>query len=266
MLRGRRRIQRQDRRTARGARGRRSALTVIRRTQNTGGAAPSFYDLLLRAPVADDTFVAFADQDDIWRPGKLARHAAILAGGEMDAVSSNVLAFGDGEEHLIRQGLPQRRFDYLFEGPGPGCTHLMSPRLVRLVRGELEREGFARARRRLPRLAGLRGLPRCRTAVAHRPGADRRVPPARRQRVRRERRHPLRRLPARPHEAAVAPGTGGNAHRGLPPPPRDPRIAPTSSRLRSARWLTLRSAHGSRSPRNGVGSVAGAGTRWPWRC
>ena len=116
-------------------------LTVIRRTENSGGAAPSFYDLLLRAPVDDGTFVAFADQDDIWRPGKLARHAAVLSGGDIDAVSSNVIAFGDGGRHLIRKDYPQRRFDYLFEGPGPGCTHLMSPRLVGLVRAELQREG-----------------------------------------------------------------------------------------------------------------------------
>ena len=114
-------------------------LTIVRRETNTGGAAPNFYDLLLRAPDEDDLFIAFADQDDIWRPGKLARHAAFLADGGIDGVSSNVVAFGPKGRFLLRKDFPQRRYDYLFEGPGPGCSQLLSPRLVRLIRAQLRR-------------------------------------------------------------------------------------------------------------------------------
>lgn len=115
-------------------------LTVIRRERNSGGAAPSFFDLLQRSP-DDDALIAFADQDDIWLPGKLARHARLLATAGADGVSSNVTAFGDGSRSLVRKDFPQRRLDYLFEGPGPGCTHLLSPRLAAAIRAELAREG-----------------------------------------------------------------------------------------------------------------------------
>ncbi len=237
-------------------------LTVIRRTENSGGAAPNFYDLLLRAPVDDGTFVAFADQDDIWRPGKLARHAAVLADGEIDAVSSNVIAFGDGGRHLIRKDYPQRRFDYLFEGPGPGCTHLMSPRLVGLVRAELQRDGSPAPRTdfhdwlvyAVCRAAGLRWHIDPEPTVEYRQhggnvfGANVGFRSAS--------------IAARAHEAALAPHAGGPARPRSPSTSRSPRIAPSwNDCVRS--WLTLRCARGSPWPRDGAGCAAARGTRWP---
>ena len=89
--------------------------------------------------------VAFADQDDIWQPHKLARHAAILETG-VDGVSSSVMSFtAAGARSLIKKDYPQRQFDYLLESPGPGCSFLITPRLLALTAHVLDTSEDARA-------------------------------------------------------------------------------------------------------------------------
>lgn len=110
----------------------------------TLGSAPNFYRLLDEIDLQQTPFVALADQDDIWLPGKLAAQVRLLASGAVDGVSSNVTAFGaDGSRVLLRKDWPQRRFDFLCEGPGPGCTFLLSPRLVQQVQLLLRTPGGA---------------------------------------------------------------------------------------------------------------------------
>ena len=68
-------------------------------------------------------YISLADQDDVWLDCKLARACKLLREDEAEGYSSNVLAFWpDGRERLIEKAFPQRRWDFLFEGPGPGCT------------------------------------------------------------------------------------------------------------------------------------------------
>ena len=106
-------------------------VTVLPSMGASGGAAPNFYRLLEHADLAPDELVAFADQDDIWRQGKLARHAALIRDEGYDAISSSITSFTeDGARHLVRKDFPQRQFDFLFESPGPGSTFLMTPRLA----------------------------------------------------------------------------------------------------------------------------------------
>lgn len=113
-------------------------LTVLPRRGSSGSAAANFYRLLLAAETDSDELVAFADQDDVWRPGKLERHARLLAEGRFDGVSSNVSSFtSDGRHTLVRKDYPQRSFDFVLESAGPGSTFLMTPRLIELVRATL---------------------------------------------------------------------------------------------------------------------------------
>lgn len=103
-----------------------------------GGAAPNFYRLLLDADLDGFDAIGFADQDDVWRAGKLAAHARILHETDADGVSSNCTAFhADGTRTLIRKDFPQRLADHLFETPGAGSTFLLTPRLTQLVREQL---------------------------------------------------------------------------------------------------------------------------------
>ena len=116
-------------------------LTVLPSDVATGGSATNFYRLLTDIDLGAAGFIAFADQDDVWMPDKLARHASLLLDGVHDGVSSNVTSFSaDGHRSLVRKDYPQRELDYLLESPGPGCSFLLSPRLAALVRERLREE------------------------------------------------------------------------------------------------------------------------------
>ena len=113
-------------------------LTVLDDPTPAGSSSANFYRLLIAVDTGD-ALVAFADQDDIWMPGKLKRHAALLARG-FDGVSSSVTAFtAAGKRTLVRTDYPQRSRDYLLESPGPGSTFLLTPRLAQLTRNLLTR-------------------------------------------------------------------------------------------------------------------------------
>ena len=104
----------------------------------SGSAAANFYRLLTETPLDDVDAVGFADQDDVWMPGKLARHARLLLDAGAAGVSSNVTAFdASGRRVLIRKDFPQRLADYVFETPGPGSSFLLSRDFARLVQREL---------------------------------------------------------------------------------------------------------------------------------
>jgi rhamnosyltransferase len=117
-------------------------LTVLPSPGPSGSAAANFYRLITTVPVDKAGLIAFADQDDVWMPTKLARHSALLSEGERDGVSSDVTAFtANGDRSLVRKSYPQRQFDFLLESPGPGCSFLITPRLATLVRDRLNAEG-----------------------------------------------------------------------------------------------------------------------------
>jgi rhamnosyltransferase len=106
-------------------------VTVLHDSTVAGSSVANFTRLMTRAEVLGDEFVAFADQDDVWQLDKLARHAALITQGGFDGVSSNVTSFTSaGARTLLRKNYPQQEFDFLAESPGPGCSFLITPRLL----------------------------------------------------------------------------------------------------------------------------------------
>jgi rhamnosyltransferase len=113
-------------------------IVLLSNDQKFGNAGKNFYRLIKDVDIENYDYIAFSDQDDIWLPSKLISHVNLVRKLEVDAVSSNVTAFWeDGREELIEKSQPLRRWDYLFEAAGPGCTYLMTPRLVDKVRSIL---------------------------------------------------------------------------------------------------------------------------------
>jgi rhamnosyltransferase len=100
-------------------------------TQAMGSAGKNFYHLMAHADLADAQYVALSDQDDVWNADKLTRAVRQLNQHGADAYSSNFYAWypertGAEQKVLIDKAQPQVAFDHLFQGPGPGCTFVLT--------------------------------------------------------------------------------------------------------------------------------------------
>lgn len=88
-------------------------------------AAKNFYRLIRDVEFKDFDYVCFADQDDIWNENKLIRSINKIKEHNIEAYSSSILAFWEsGKEKLIKKDYPQKKYDYLFESAGPGCSYV----------------------------------------------------------------------------------------------------------------------------------------------
>ena len=96
-----------------------------------GGAGKNFFRLIIDVDFSSFDFISFVDQDDIWYEDKLIRAIKTIEDKQLDAYSSNVLAFWeDGKEMVINKSSSQARYDYLFEAAGPGCTYVLKKDLA----------------------------------------------------------------------------------------------------------------------------------------
>lgn len=103
--------------------------------ERMGNANRNFLRLVHDAEIGDADFVAFADQDDLWHPDKLGRAVAELERTGAQAYSGDVVAFWpDGRRKVLVKSQPQRRFDYLFESAGPGCTFVLTRAAFEILR------------------------------------------------------------------------------------------------------------------------------------
>ena len=113
-------------------------IIMLPQVERTYSAGKNFYRLISDVNTDNFDYIAFADQDDIWHTDKLVRHIGLLIQNNAAAVSSNILAFWpDGTERLIVKSQPQRLCDFIFESAGPGCSFLMTPWLINMVRKQL---------------------------------------------------------------------------------------------------------------------------------
>ncbi len=97
----------------------------------SGSSAANFARLLRTVELARFDYFALADQDDIWLPGKLARACLLLRRKLVDGYSASVEAlFADGRREMVSKASPQHRHDHYFESPGPGCSFVLSRRLM----------------------------------------------------------------------------------------------------------------------------------------
>jgi rhamnosyltransferase len=110
-------------------------VTLLSHGQS-GSAARNFFRLLRDVSLEEFDHVAFADQDDIWLPGKLKRAIKQLDVHQASGYSSNVLAFWpDGRRHLLDKAQPPVRWDHYFEAAGPGCSYVFTAPFARALQG-----------------------------------------------------------------------------------------------------------------------------------
>lgn len=98
-------------------------------------AGKNFYELIEKSACIGYDYVAFSDQDDLWEKDHLISAIKICASKSCDAVSSNVIAFfPDARSKLYRKNQPQKKYDFFFESPGPGCTFVLTGALYQYIR------------------------------------------------------------------------------------------------------------------------------------
>lgn len=96
-----------------------------------GSAGQNFFRLLHDVDTSMYSFIAFADQDDIWYADKLICAVNKINQMNADAYSSNVIAFWpNGKKQLVNKSQPQKDWDFLFESAGPGCTFVLTGNLT----------------------------------------------------------------------------------------------------------------------------------------
>lgn len=105
-------------------------IVVLPKSDSFGGAARNFYRLVKDIELSDFDYLALADQDDCWFDDKLLRAHTTMKQRKVSAYSSNVTAFWpDGRELLLDKSQPQRRWDFLFEAAGPGCSYVFNVKI-----------------------------------------------------------------------------------------------------------------------------------------
>ncbi|MDY0189339.1 MAG: glycosyltransferase [Desulfuromonas sp.] len=107
-------------------------IVLLPQVSLAGGAAQNFFRLVRDIDLTDFDYLALADQDDCWCDDKLLRAHLMMHQQFADAYSSNVTAFWpDGRERLLDKAQAQRRWDFLFEAAGPGCSYVFSVQVGR---------------------------------------------------------------------------------------------------------------------------------------
>lgn len=109
-------------------------VQVCPRKNQSGSAGANFLSLYVQANLDEFSYVALADQDDIWLPNKLATAITALSFHNAQGYSAAVEAFWpSGRTKVLSQRSIQRSADFLFEGAGQGCTFVVTAVLFRRI-------------------------------------------------------------------------------------------------------------------------------------
>lgn len=105
-------------------------IRVKRFFSNSGSAGDNFKRALLEMESESFSYLALADQDDIWMKDKLSTAIKKLKNSNFDGYSCSVEAFWpDNRKKIIKQSKKVSKYDYFFEGAGQGCTFLITRQL-----------------------------------------------------------------------------------------------------------------------------------------
>lgn len=115
-------------------------ITIINKgTEKFGSAGKNFYYLFKAVNLDGFDFIALSDQDDIWKENKLNRGVEVLKSQNCDGYSSDVECFWESgrKNKIIKKSYPQRKYDYLFEPAGPGCTYVLKNNLAIAIKNNI---------------------------------------------------------------------------------------------------------------------------------
>lgn len=106
-------------------------ISLLPHKKKSSNAAQNFFRLLRDVEISEYEYIGFSDQDDIWDKDKITLAIKLLKVKNADGYSSNITAFWpDGRAKIVSKAQPQKKFDYMFESAGPGCTFIISKKLA----------------------------------------------------------------------------------------------------------------------------------------
>lgn len=105
-----------------------------------GSAAKNFLNMVSMVNFDDYDYVSFSDQDDIWLKNKVSSGINSIKLTKSDAYSSNAVTFNkkNNKQKLIIKSQHQTKYDFLFEGGGPGCTYILNKELALSLRENIK--------------------------------------------------------------------------------------------------------------------------------
>lgn len=96
-----------------------------------GNASSNFIELFFNIKQFKFDYVSLSDQDDIWDNDKLIRAHILMKSSKANCYSSDVFAFWEsGKKVYLKKSYPFKRYDFLFESAGPGCTYVLDKKIV----------------------------------------------------------------------------------------------------------------------------------------
>lgn len=104
-----------------------------------GSAGQAFFELFTCMDFQHFDYVALCDQDDIWNPMKLCESIELMQLEDAQLCSGAVTCFWtSGREKKIKSHATLKKFDYLFEGAGQGCTYVLTSDFATEVRSFIQ--------------------------------------------------------------------------------------------------------------------------------
>jgi len=100
-----------------------------------GIASKNFYRLIKDVDFSFFDYIALSDQDDIWMTDKIINAIDALKVNKAVGYSCGIISFWDnGRKRKIYRSSIQKKFDYYFEPPGPGCTFVIKIEITMLLK------------------------------------------------------------------------------------------------------------------------------------
>ena len=105
-------------------------INIIGFNKYFGSAGANFLYMIRNVDFNHADHIALADQDDVWKKDKIELALKFLQNG-IDCYSSNVEAFWEsGRKKVLYKNQKQKKYDYLFESAGPGCSFIFSKKVA----------------------------------------------------------------------------------------------------------------------------------------
>ena len=106
-------------------------IIIINNKVRSGSPANNFFNALkhINIDFLDDfDYISFADADDYWLPLKLTSAASLLSKDNASVYFSNMIILNEelNQFSILKKNYAQKKYDFLFEGAGAGCTCLIT--------------------------------------------------------------------------------------------------------------------------------------------